>query len=624
MFINILFLFFLSLLSFGLGNKILKLFKISLDNSLERFVFSLGLGLGTISYLIFLLAVLGLLYKWICLLLLLLILVISLWGIWKNKEIFHHLKHKISRDFKFEKAYIFEYSLLVILFFYILLCFFSALAPPVDWDSLVYHLPIPKIWIQNHKAIYIPYIEHSARHLAVQTIYALAMVILQNDTIPGMIIWMSSLWLILCVYAFCSRYLSPRVGILAMSALYCTPFISAITCKPLVDVPYICFGFLAFYAFFKYVQSNDYKMLILSSVMGGFSAACKQFGIISFIGLFLLLIIIEIKRKSFIKNFKRIVLFGLIFTMIIAPWIIKCYINTGELFNSSHGGALLLVGQREKTKLETDSTNTLWYILRHIYNIPSFVLIDNIFYRSMSGTLWSPGIFLLAFLPCLILLKKVDRIVKYSLIYPFVVILIYAIIPEKERNLRYISCILPCLFISGAYTVYRLLNDYESIKKYIKILVVLSAFFNIIPVAKWTYAGLPIIFKMEDKTEYLDRRTRIGSAFKYVNENLSDDDKIFSAEQRTFYYDKPYITIQTIKDLIYTDPDTKEVFGDIPKIIQRLKSEKVTHLLANENYSNTGFGYLPKELAQFLIPIYSSNRVYVYKFNFLDNDLNNK
>ncbi|MGB9596820.1 MAG: glycosyltransferase family 39 protein, partial [Candidatus Poribacteria bacterium] len=353
--LNIIFLFFLALISFGIGNKILRLFKVYLDNSLERFVFSFGIGLGVVSYLTFLLAVLGLLYKWLCLLLLFLLLVISLWGIWKNKGIFSQYKRKIPRSFKLEKAYIFEYCLLIILSLYILLCFLSALAPPIDWDSLVYHLPIPKIWIQNHKAIYIPYIVHSARHLAIQTIYALGMVILENDTIPCMIIWMSSLWLILCVYTFCRRYLSPKAGILAMSALYCTPFITAITCKPLVDVPYICYAFLAFYAFYKYVQSNNYKLLLLSGVLSGFSAASKQFGMISFVALFLLLILVELKRKSFIKKLKYIFLFGFLFVLIIAPWIVRCYIYTGEFFNSSHGGTLLLVGQEEKTKLKVYS-----------------------------------------------------------------------------------------------------------------------------------------------------------------------------------------------------------------------------------------------------------------------------
>ncbi|MGB9596818.1 MAG: hypothetical protein ACPL7B_11100, partial [Candidatus Poribacteria bacterium] len=251
-------------------------------------------------------------------------------------------------------------------------------------------------------------------------------------------------------------------------------------------------------------------------------------------------------------------------------------------------------------------------------------VIDNIFYRSLSRTLWSPGIFLLAFVPCLILLKKADKIIKYIFIYVLAVILVYAIIPDEERNLRYVACILPCLFIAGAYTVYRLLYDYEAIAKYIKILIILSAFFNIIPIAKWTYAGLPIILKMESKTEYLDRREKFGSAIEYVNKNLGDDDKIFSVEQRTFYYDKPYTTLKIIKDLIFTDPNTKEIIGDISKIIERLKSEKVTHLLANENYANTGFGYLPKELEQFLIPIYNKNRVYVYKFNFPNNTSINK
>ena len=296
--LNIIFLTFLTLISFGVGYKVLKLFRINLDNSLERFVFSSGIGLGIISYLTLLLAVLGLLYKWACLLLLFLLLIISLWGIWRNKSLFSTFKRKIPGSFRLERAYIFEYCLIIILFFYILLCFLSSLAPPIDWDSLVYHLSIPKIWIQNHKAIHIPYINQSENHLTTENIFTLGMIILNNETFPCLLIWLTSLWLILAMYSLCLRYLSPRIGILAMSAFYCTPFISWLSSRPMVDISYILYAFLGFYDFFKYLYSKDLNMLLLSGIMSGFSASCKQFGVIPFIALFLIISIIEIKKET--------------------------------------------------------------------------------------------------------------------------------------------------------------------------------------------------------------------------------------------------------------------------------------------------------------------------------------
>ncbi|HGE71944.1 TPA: hypothetical protein ENX78_13965 [Candidatus Poribacteria bacterium] len=619
--LNIIFLAFLTIISFGVGYKVLKLFRIKLDNSLERFVFSSGIGLGIISYLTLLLAVLELLYKWACLLLLFLLLIISLWGIWRNKDLFSTFKRKIPRSIRLEKAYIFEYCLIIILFFYILLCFLYSLAPPVDWDSLVYHLSIPKIWIQNHKAIHIPYINQSENHLTTENIFTLGMIILNNETFPCLLIWLTSLWLILAIYSLCLRYLSPRTGILAMSAFYCTPFISWLSSRPMVDIPYILYAFLGFYAFFKYLYSKDLNMLLLSGIMSGFSASCKQFGVIPFIALFLIISIIEIKkRNNIINGLNHIFLFSLLFLLIIAPWIIKCYINTGEFFSTWHSGALLLLGQAEKTELELPSIwNKIGYILRSTTNIPEFILIGNLFYRSPSGSLWSPGIFMMAFLPCLIFLRKTDRIIKYMLIYSIVVISVSAILPYPSRNIRLIGCILPVVFISCSYIVYRLLNDYESIAKYIKVLIVISVLFNIIPVVKWTYAGLPIVFKMENKIEYLDRRIKIGSALEYVNKNLSDNDRILSLEQRVFYFEKPYTTILTIIDLILKDSMMDEPRCDISKLIERLKSEKITHLFSNDNYVNTGYGYLPKDLMPYLELIYSKNLVYVYKINLPNN-----
>jgi hypothetical protein len=111
---------------------------------------------------------------------------------------------------------------------------------------------------------------------------------------------------------------------------------------------------------------------------------------------------------------------------------------------------------------------------------------------------------------------------------------------------------------------------------------------------------------IETKESYLDRRTYIYSAVQYANNNLADTDRVLSMDYRGYYFDKPYATIHTIKDVI----------NDTPKLIERIKSEGITHLFTNENYDNTGYKPLPDELRKSLKLVYTKNNVYLYKFDF--------
>jgi hypothetical protein len=217
------------------------------------------------------------------------------------------------------------------------------------------------------------------------------------------------------------------------------------------------------------------------------------------------------------------------------------------------------------------------------------------------------GIFMLAFIPCLALLKNIDKNVKYMLIYSIGGALLFTILMSKDsRQARFLAPVLPCLFIVGAYTAYRLMNDYKVLSKYIQIIIILSIFFNVIPIAKRAYDGLPVVFGMETKEHYMDRKIYIYSAVEYANKNLSDNDKLLTIDPRGYYFDKPYATKKTIGDVI----------DNMPKLLERLKAERITHLFCNENYSNTGYQLLPKELKSYIKLIYRKNNVYLYKFDF--------
>ena len=91
-------------------------------------------------------------------------------------------------------------------------------------------------------------------------------------------------------------------------------------------------------------------------------------------------------------------------------------------------------------------------------------------------------------------------------------------------------------------------------------------------------------------------------------------------DSRGYYFDKPYIKKYVIfdnpyaKKYIITDPNK-----DMPKLLEKLKSQGVTHWFCNENFSNTGSNLMPKELMAYTKLVYRKNKVYLYEFVFPTN-----
>jgi hypothetical protein len=602
--LNILFLFILILISFTVGRRILRLCKICFGSQIEEFVFSTGIGLGLVSYLTLALGLIGILYKWTCLILLAILFCFTLWEIWRSRDFFHTIfKDRIHP--KREDA--FEWSLLVILIIGISLSLLASLAPPTDWDSGVYHLAIPKLWIQNHQVVYIPYILASEFPLTIETLYALGMAI-TDDVSASLIIWAIGVLIVLAVFSFCQRSLNARIGLLASTALCVAPLFSKFSMGTLIDSAVGFYAFLGLYAFLIYRDTNSNRILMLAGVMSGLSAACKHSGLIPFIVLLVGVIVIGIKRRK--KNKKWIwyvVLFVLVFLAIIAPWYIKSYINTGNptviYFTKLFGGQNLLP--------EDMSSLIMSWRDRQVYKSELFLaqlasplrLLLRMFLREKF--LWSIGVFFLAFAPILAMGKGINKAVKYSLIYSAIGFVLYSIVTDQPRL---VTPIFPGLFIAGAYGAYGLMSNGNSLRKAIQIIILLSLLLNIIPIFKAASIRYPVAVGLQTREQYLESWIDIYETAEYVSSKLSDDVRILTMDPRGYYLDKPYIAGSPITQGFIRYGGIKSA----PQLLVMLKEYGITHLLVKKGPWTVPYA---NDLMPYMTLIHSSNDVYLFQLN---------
>jgi hypothetical protein len=606
--LSVLFLLLLIPICFITGLKILKLFKIRFSSHLEEFVFSTGIGLGIVGYLVLLLGVIGFLYKWLCLVLFAILFCLVVWELIKARNTISKFVHGLSVDFllrntKYDR---FKQSLLAILALYFILSFVSSLAPPMDVDSLVYHLSIPKHWIQNHKVVYIPSILPSELPLTVETLYTLGM-ILTNDVSAGLIVWAYSLLFALAILSFCREYFSAKVGILAAAAFCCTPFFGSISVRTFVDIATGFYAFLGLYAFLKYVNIDDYKWLMLGCITSGISAATKHSGVIPFVVLSIAIAIVEIKRRKLtIKSIQRIILCYLVFILVPMPWYIKSFINTGNptviYFTHFFGGRDLLPEDMSNTIISWRSTysfkSTNWL---KMFLLP-FILLLNAFFIDIRY--WLVGQFILAFLPILSIMKK-NKNVIYLLIYSFILLILYSIVTNQTRLA---IPVFAGLFIASAYSAYRILDSNIILKNVIQIIIIISLFFNMIPLVQDVSEKYKVAIGLETREQYLERRVNVYSAIDFANRNLGDDVKIMTMDSRGYHFDKPYL----VGAKLYQGYITFSGINDLHQLLSMFQSYGITHILTQED---TGKSEIPfwNKLKTDMTLLYFKNGYYLYK-----------
>ncbi len=199
---------------------------------------------------------------------------------------------------------------------------------PLDWDSLAYHLAVPKIWLETGKITFISYIHHSNFPGTVDMLF-----------IPGLIVGgqfaaKAAIWLITVFGAISIFGLArERYGVSAgwwSAATFCTiPMVMWESGTAYIDVAHGLFAGLGTWLLIQGLDKADRDRAILGGLLLGFALGSKYTGIqtlgIATIAGFLAWRGSE--RKSGLKDLA--IPIGLA-VLVALPWYIKNIVMTGN------------------------------------------------------------------------------------------------------------------------------------------------------------------------------------------------------------------------------------------------------------------------------------------------------
>ncbi len=240
---------------------------------------------------------------------------------------------------------IFNSSVLVILG---LLALTLALAPPIRTDALVYHLAIPKAYLENHGFINLPNNMYSFFPLLFEMVYLFAMTF-GSEALPALVgLGMAGLLLAALAHYYqvglaASSGLPGRYGLWVAVLFFSVPTFWEISASAYVDIALAGFVFFTFYSWDRWRLTRERSWFLFMAVFAASAWATKLTAFIV-IPLVVLGIALVDRRDNNARAtaVKILAVLGIVFCF-MAPWWARNFFISGNpfvpLFMQVLGGA---------------------------------------------------------------------------------------------------------------------------------------------------------------------------------------------------------------------------------------------------------------------------------------------
>lgn len=518
--------------------------------------------------------------------------------------------------------------------------------PPVSRDALTHHLAVPKLYL-NHGGIYeIPSLIFSYYPMNLDLLYLIPLS-LGNDIVPKYIHFFFGLLTALLLFRYLKSRINNTYALFGALFFLSIPVIVKLSITAYVDLGLIFFSTASIIFLFKWIES-DFKLkhLIASAIFCGLCLGTKYNAIIVFFLLSLFVIFTYIRtydpseNKSESAKSIKAIYFGIIFIivslLVFSPWMARNYIWTknpvyplyksffkkldaNPIIQKSHSNLL----NKEKNKSKEWSHFAIRKVIYHESLLKIALIPARIFFEGEDGNpiqfdgKLSPFLFLLPFF-AFIRFSRNDRLLKTEkrILLSFSVLYILFAFFKTDMRIRYIAPVIPPLVILssiGLYNIFLFLSTRfsflsEKVYKYCTLVFITVIIFSNVPyiIKQFSYVKpFEYLSGKISRDEYIERYRPEYAAFKYANNNLSNNAKVlcFFLGNRRYYSDRDVIFGE---NLFIASVKNKEIISD-------LKKKGITHLLIWYNpfdkWANNNFNDKEKMLLE---KFFKENTVIVF------------
>ncbi|HSJ53237.1 MAG TPA: glycosyltransferase family 39 protein, partial [Anaerolineae bacterium] len=213
----------------------------------------------------------------------------------------------------------------------VLPAFLLALTPPIAWDSQVYHLTGPRLYIERGAitgGIDIPYLGFPA---LVDTLFGAAM-LLRGPAVAKLIHFGYAVLSLLLLYAAGSRYFTRRAAWLAMAILVAAPTITLLASWAYVDLAVLFYELAAVYLVARGLEREAgarTRLLALAGACCGLAVGVKYTALLLPAALAGAILWYG-RREGWRRALRQATVFGAVAGLGASPWFLRNWALTGN------------------------------------------------------------------------------------------------------------------------------------------------------------------------------------------------------------------------------------------------------------------------------------------------------
>lgn len=553
------------------------------ESRLEKLVLETSLGAGILSLIFFVLGVLQL-YRPAVIITALVIPVIALAVSVANSRSRAHGSRLPSLPGFQLSAFRFPLALLAIA------AIIPALAPPAmaDWDSLAYHLAVPKLYLQHGGIYHIGIMSHSNFPFLMEMLY-LPAVWLHAPEAARVLNFFVGAMLVAAVALLTRKHFNAKAAPLAAIGLAGMPIVLFLATTAYIDLATALYTVIAIHLLlnhFDSIQSDDnqskhaelcrsvrLRSIIGSAIAAGFAASTKMTGLVT-IGLLVIWFLWDRFVAECKIEWKAALAFVGLAALVCLPWYVKTFIYTGNPVYPFFYG---LFGGRDWTAemASVYAASQAHFGMGH--DRLSFLLLpwNLAFYpeRFYDGPNLFIGPIFLVSIPFLFFAKYRSRKLVGLLGFFVAYLGIWFMLTHQSRYLVPGFAVLAVLVSAIVYEDDR----FQLARRALAFTFAGTALFGIFTLWPAIRSSLPVVFGSESRDEYLTRALDIYPAQQFMNKNLPADARVaLMGDTRGFYLDRTYTWADWGHNVEFT-----RRYTSADDLITYLKSRHISHVMIN-------------------------------------------
>ncbi len=474
-----------------------------------------------------------------------------------------------------------------------------AMAPPSasDWDSLAYHLSVPKLFLEHGGFYYIDWMSHSNFPMLVEMLYLPA---LSVDSPAGakMVHYLYGVLLVLAVVMLVRKHFpspqpSPRsdsisagnaraqrgegAARLAALAVAGIPIVMWEATTAYIDLATALYTVVAVYLLLDYLDKPELKTLVWCGVAAGFAASTKMTALALIPMLAVWLVVDGVRqrnRRTITQVVKHALLLAGVGLLVCSPWYIKSLVYTGNpvypFFHSIFGG-------KDWTAELAQNYAALQAKFGVGHDFASFALlpVDVTFRSEMFYD--TPGLYvgpiLLVAIPLLLVARNWTRKLKGLAWFFAAQMVIWFALTQQSRYLIPAFAILAVIIAAVAYSDERL----RVTRAVLHVVFGTTALFGALVMLPIVRQTAPVACGRETADQYLTRTLSIYGAERWINENTPSRAKVaLFGDTRGFYLNRDYVWADWGHNARFT-----RKFDSVEGFISYMKEQKISYALVN-------------------------------------------